>query len=39
MKEVAGVSNEPFEVLTVDVESSTGAVMEALGARRATCST
>jgi len=35
-KEVAGVKQEPFEILTVDVEEPhQGAVMEALGARRA----
>jgi GTP-binding protein len=35
-KDVNGVKQEPFEVLTVDVEEEhQGAVMEALGARRA----
>ncbi|MBI4206305.1 MAG: translational GTPase TypA, partial [Betaproteobacteria bacterium] len=35
LKEIGGVKCEPFEMLTVDVEDTTqGAVMEALGARR-----
>jgi GTP-binding protein len=35
-KEVGGVKQEPFEILTVDVEEQhQGTVMEALGARRA----
>jgi len=35
-KDVAGVKQEPFEVLTVDIEDQhQGQVMEALGARRA----
>ena len=36
LKQVDGVTHEPFEALTVDVEEShQGGVMEALGARRA----